>query len=772
MLTVVALFAIAGPTLGADENKAMPASTGVARAQSEFSSQVRPLVERLCLDCHGGAKPEASLDLARFADAPSLASNRDAWQKVSRRVRAEDMPPDDAPQPTAAERRQFVDAVRVVLAGGQTPTINPGRVTLRRLNRAEYDNTIHDLAGIDFHPAQDFPSDDVGYGFDNIGDVLSTPPLLLEKYLAAARRISEAAIVVPGPPRVQASLTDKRLKSKVAREEYGGRYLATNGEVYCKATVDAAGEFLVRVTAFGDQAGSEPAKMELSVDGEKQTVFDVTAEANAPRDYTHRLPLKVGDHRITLAFINDYYEPENPDAHRRDRNLAVMQVDVCGPLSDDFSKLPESHRRIIPRKPGAETQRADAEEFIKKFASRAYRRPARPDEVERLLKLFELAISDGQSFEQGMRLVMQAVLVSPHFLYRVELDPPGVAPGAAYEVSPFELASRLSYFLWSTMPDHELLTLARQNKLTEPDVLEAQVGRMLRDAKSEALVTNFAGQWLQLRLVRSLAPDTKDFPAFDEPLRAAMIRETELFFSAILRENHSVMEFLDADYTFVNDRLARHYGLPGGMGAEFRRVALPPEQRGGLLGEASVLALTSNPTRTSPVKRGRWVLENLLGTPPPAPPPDAPPLAEKDAGPLQGTLRERMSAHRDKAECAVCHKTMDPLGFGLENFDAIGAWRERDGGAPVDASGELPGGQTFRGPRELKGVLKSRRTLFLRCMAEKLLTYAIGRGLEYDDQQAVDAIVAASETDDRLQSMILAVVKSDPFRRRSAAATP
>jgi hypothetical protein len=499
-------------------------------------------------------------------------------------------------------------------------------------------------------------------------------------------------------------------------------------------------------------------------------VFDVAAEADAPQQYSQTVELKVGDHKLIAKFVNDYYEPDNPDPKRRDRNLAVLKFEVCGPVEEDYEKLPESHRRILPHKTTPETQQQDAEEFLKRFASRAFRRPARADEVERLVKLVNLALEQGDSFEQGMRLAVEATLVSPHFLYRVELDPPGAKPGQVYAVNQYELASRLSYFLWSSMPDHDLLEAAWKEKLRSPDVLQGQLERMLQDPKSAALVENFAGQWLQLRLVRAMTPDPRAYPAFDEPLRAAMVRETELFFETILRENRSVMEFLDADYTFVNERLARHYGLPDVKGNEFRKVPIPAAQRGGVLGQASILSLTSNPTRTSPVKRGRWVMENLLGTPPPPAPADVPPLDEKASGPLKGTLRERMTAHRAKTECAVCHKTMDPLGFGLENYDGVGAWRTEDGATPIDASGVLPGGQSFSGPRELRGVLKGRRTLFLRCMVEKLLTYGLGRGLEYDDQSAVDDIVAVAASDDRMQTLIKAVVDSEPFQKRVAAA--
>jgi hypothetical protein len=757
----------AGKSATVNPKPATPASPSLA---AEFTRQVQPLIKKFCRDCHSGAKPDGSLDLSRFTNADAVMAHRSVWEKVAVRLRSEEMPPADETQPTPHERRQLIDSIDRLLTRGTPGQRDPGRVTLHRLNRNEYNNTIRDLLGVDFHAGDDFPSDDVGYGFDNIGDVLSMPPPMVEKYLAAAHKIAEKAIVVPGPPPVETHLLGKGLNSKKGvgqKVDGGGRALNSNGEVFGDSQLPADGDYLLRVLAHGDQAGDEPARMELRVDGEKIRVFDVTAIRDEPAIYEAQLHLSAGKHKVAVAFINDFYEPNNPDPHRRDRNLTVHFIDVCGPLGIDQSKLPESHRRLIPRPLSAENRGKDIHDFVRRFASRAFRRPAKPEEVERLKKLAALAEEHGDSFEQGMRLVLEAILVSPRFLYRVEADPAGSQPGSVRLLNEFELASRLSYFLWSSTPDEQLLEAAYRGTLRKDGNLDTQARRMLSDPKARALVENFAGQWLELRMLKAFAPDTQRYPAFDEPLRAAMIEETERFFASVLQENRSVLDFLDADYSFVNERLAKHYGLSGVSGEEFRRVSLPADQRGGLLGQASILSLTSNPTRTSPVKRGRWVLENLLGTPPPPPPPNAPVLDDKPNAALKGTLRERLEQHRSKADCNVCHKSMDPLGFGLENYDAIGAWRTRDGNAPIDASGTLPGGRSFSGPRELRGILKARQTAFTSCLTEKLLTYALGRGLEYDDQGTVDDVVAAAGNDGyRFQTLLLAIVHSEPFQKR------
>jgi hypothetical protein len=447
----------------------------------------------------------------------------------------------------------------------------------------------------------------------------------------------------------------------------------------------------------------------------------------------------------------------------------VDSLEVQGPIEAAPRPVPESHSRIIFRDPKPGETRTCAREILGRFASRAFRRPATREEVDRLVDLAEAAMKDGDTFERGIQVALAATLVSPHFLFRVEMgnEP---APGSERQtLGDFDLATRLSYFLWSSMPDDALFVLAREGKLRDEVTLEAQARRMLNDPRAQALVENFAGQWLHLRNLKSVAPAKDRFPAFDEALRLAMQRETELFFESIVREDRSVLEFLDSEYTFLNERLAKHYGVDGVTGPEFRRVLLSGDRRGGLLGQASVLTVTSNPTRTSPVKRGKWILEQLLGTPPPPPPPDVPELKDDKDVVLRGSLRERMEQHRANPSCAACHSRMDPLGFGLENYDAIGAWRDQDGAFPIDTTGTLPTGQSFRGPKELKAILKGKEKDFTGCLTEKLLTYALGRGLESSDDCTVDKIARAVAADGhRFSRLVVEIVKSAPFRERRA----
>jgi hypothetical protein len=495
-----------------------------------------------------------------------------------------------------------------------------------------------------------------------------------------------------------------------------------------------------------------------------------------------------------VAFLNPYRDPKAAEPSKQQRQLLVRSIVLDGPHNPPPPRVPESHRRILGGNPHGEmrnlgtllslglgpfgfvsdsglrlavtqsSRREAAREVITRFATRAFRRPLKPEEAERYLKVYDQAEQDGERFENRIRLVLYRVLVSPHFLFRVELDPPDAKPGTSYPISEYELASRLSYFLWSSMPDDELLGLAARGELRQN--LEAQVWRLLQDPKSASFVQNFAGQWLTLRNLASASPDPKLFPSFDEELRSAMHRETELFFEAIMREDRSILDFLDASFSFVNERLAKHYGIEGVQGKEFQRVQLPAN-RGGLLTQASILTLTSNPTRTAPVKRGKWVLDQLLNTPPPPPPPDVPEITEEKQ--LTGSLRKVMELHRENALCASCHQRMDPIGFAFENYDAIGAWRDRDGKFPIDPSGGLPSGQMFQGPAELKTILKGKKDLFGRCLSEKMLTYALGRGLEYYDKCAVDKILIALEKNRfRFSTLVLEVVKSEPFQMRTA----
>jgi hypothetical protein len=615
-----------GLALAALLTSAALASAGPpAKPAPDYQKDIAPLVTRYCVSCHKGPRARGGLVLDKFPDQATVLKGRLTWEKVADALRAGDMPPPNRPRPGAAELdtlNAWLDAV--VLKADCAGQKDPGRVTLRRLNRAEYNNTIRDLVGVDFRPGDDFPSDDVGYGFDNIGDVLSLPPLLMEKYLAAAEKVVDRAFAGPA--------ARKRI--------------------------------------------------------------------------------------MTVPFENE-----------------------------------EAARRIL-----------------RGFAERAYRRPVNEEELRRLLRFVELAQKNGDGFETGIKLALQAVLVSPHFLFLVELDRRPNDPRSVRDLNDFELASRLSYFLWSSMPDDELFRLARERALRKGGVLEAQVRRMLKDSRARALTDNFAGQWLQTRNLKGFAPDPGLFPAFDEKLRAAMRKETELFFECVVREDRSVLDFIDSDFTFLNERLAKHYGIPGVQGDELRKVTLTGAARaarGGVLTQATVLAVTSNPTRTSPVKRGKWILENVLGTPPPPPPPGVEELQEGKDVELKGSLRQRMEQHRADPSCASCHQRMDPLGFGFENFDAVGAWRDKEGKHAIDPSGVLPNGQSFKGPAELKAILKGRSDAFARCLAEKMLTYALGRGVERSDRCAVDEIARNLAREQyKFSALVLQIVKSDPFQKR------
>jgi hypothetical protein len=507
--------------------------------------------------------------------------------------------------------------------------------------------------------------------------------------------------------------------------------------------------------------------MSVRFDEKEIRTFDIENTEEKPKFFEVRQRMSPGEHRFSVYYTNDYYKPDDPDPKNRDRDLIIESIQVRGPINVRQT-LPPSQRQILFVMPEAkQPKREVARKIIERFATKAYRRPVKSTEVDRLLKLFDQAERNGEPFERCIQLMCQAVLVSPHFLFRVEL---GAEPGSREKIQAlgdFELASRLSYFLWSTMPDEELFRLAQTGELQKPKVLSAQVKRMLRSPKAKAFVENFTGQWLQLRSLATIQPDPKLFPKFDRGLREAMQKEAELFFASILQEDRSILDLLQADYTFVNERLARHYGISGVTGPEFRRVTLTDPNRGGILTMASTLTVTSNPTRTSPVKRGKWILENILNAPPPPPPPDAGDLSEDEKEIASGSLRQRMEKHRTKAECAVCHAKLDPLGFGLENFDAIGTWRTHDGKFKVDAAGELPGGKTFRTPKELKTILLSREEEFRRCLIERLLTYALGRGMETSDRATIVQISEnVQKQQNRLSSILEQIVLSEAFRKR------
>jgi hypothetical protein len=770
---VCVALALAGCRKPAPTPKASSATRDAVVAKT-YERDIHPVVTQYCNNCHSAEKHKGDVVLDKFTTESSVMADRATWEKVLKNLRARAMPPEGKPQPEEPQRELIESWLETKLFAIDCDNPDPGRVTIRRLNRAEYNNTIRDLVGVDFQPADDFPADDVGYGFDNIGDVLSMPPILLEKYLAAAEKVLDSAIVDPHAKPRPARYAAVSLPGTAEGGAYTSniRALSSAGDVFVDYLAPADGEYGVRMRAFQQQAGDEPAKMSLRVGGKEARLFDVRPGEQRADIFETTVKLRAGTNRVAIAFVNPLSITNQPDPNtrRRDqrvtiktRRLMLEHVEFVPPAG--AQRIPESHKRIFACQPDGANHSECAREIISQFARRAFRRPVGNDEVDRLLKVYAMGQSENDSFERSIQLALQAVLVSPHFLFRGEIVPDPNNPKSVHPVNDFALASRLSYFLWSSMPDDELFYAASRGELRKPRVLEAQVKRMLKNPRSSALVKNFTGQWLQTRNLWKVTPDTNVFASFTDALRGDLERETELFFENVMREDRSVLDFIDGNYTFVNERLARHYRIKGIQGEEFQRVVFKDKSRGGVLTHGSVLTITSNPTRTSPVKRGKWVLDNLLGTPPPPPPPDVPDL--KDQKELTGTLRQKMELHRANPNCASCHDRMDPIGFGLENFDGVGVWRDKDGTAPIDPSGKLPNGQQFNGPSDLRKILRDQKDLFAHCLTEKMLTYALGRGLEYYDKCAVDKITTAlANKDYKFSVIIMEIVKSAPFQMR------
>jgi hypothetical protein len=723
--------------------------------------QAKPFVDKFCVGCHNAKKDSGGLNLAMPVD-------RATWVTVKRRVEMREMPPKNKPAPADADRAKFVAMVDVEMKKLPAGPASPGRVTMRRLNRVEYNRTIHDLCGIDFTPADDFPSDDVGHGFDNIGDVLSMPPILLEKYLTAAERVVDRTLngepAKPVSKRYRAQdLTPSNKAELKDRDGRKYRHLDTAGSVYIDHTFASSGEATIRGFAFGapfpGNRKLEAVKFAMRIDAKEFS--NERLPTNTFTGVEGKVRVTAGSHRIALALLN----PSDDEVKDERRTLGVAAIEIIEPIAVSSDK-PASYKLVMPGDVKDES-RDRARKILVSFAKRAYRRPTRGDEVERLMKLFDMT-RESDNFDKAVGIAMQAVLCSPHFIFRVEPDRTPDRPDGSYPLNSWEIASRLSYFLWSTMPDTELFSLAEQGKLQDPAVREQQVRRMLKDPKVAALVQNFGGQWLNLRNLAVVQPARRDFPIFDEPMRGYMRIETEMFFESIIKEDRSILDLIDADYTFVNQRLARLYKIDGVTGDEFRRVQLTDRNRGGVLTQASVLTVTSNPTRTSPVKRGKWILENILGAPPPPPPPDVPELKEDREARSSASLRERMQQHRLNPNCATCHERMDTLGFGFENFDAVGGWRTDDGKFKIDASGTLPDGKSFATPAELKKLLTRDAESFRRCLTEKLLTYALGRGVDRNDRPEVERIAkGVAAKGNKFNAMVLEIVQGDAFVRRT-----
>jgi mono/diheme cytochrome c family protein len=731
-----------------------------------FTAATRELFDDTCSECHNPTDLSGGFDVNVYRSVDTLATDRDRWESILAKLKSREMPPDDAViQPSDEQIHTLVKLLEKEFERADAAMKpDPGRVTARRLNRAEYTNTIRDLLAVDFRADRNFPTDDSGEGFDNIGDVLTVSPVLMEKYLAAAGRIAERAIAtgsLPKPVEVEYSLRFKNLR----------RIDPSNVEATHRFDFDA--DYELKIGLPGQRAkDAPPVTLGLWIDGKLEQTTRVETKPsglvyfNPFSEERIRVPITEGDHTLRLGFIDDPFVKTLPqdEIYKDSVNKWVGAVTVVGPFATSGEK--PSRKKILVCDPASGPRCVDR--ILATLARRAYRRPVTGAEVAALKRFVDMARADGQSVEQGIGLAIQAMLVSPHFLFHIERDLYPNDPGRMHRVSDVELASRLSYFLWNSMPDDELLSLAERRRLSVPQVLDAQVARLLADPKSAAMAENFAGQWLEIRNLDTIKPDPQKFPAWTPELREAMKTETRMFFDTILRENRPIGDFIDARYTFLNELLAKHYGIDGVSGPEFRRVDLETGERGGVLTHGSVLAVSSSPTRTSVVIRGKYILQNILGTPPPPPPADVPALDEQAVG-TTASLRKQMETHRTNAICASCHSRMDPLGFALENYDAIGKWRTMDGGFPVDSSGILPGGKKFANSAEMRQILSERVPELTRTLTEKLLIYSLGRGLQRYDRPTVNRItkkIAASGYG--FQTLVQEVVRSLPFQSRRA----
>ena len=752
----------------------MAVTATVLSAPAAHSAEPVSLTEQFCVGCHNESSRTGGVSLQGL-DPSTPEAHPAIWEKVLRKVASGEMPPDGLPSPEPARRAEFAAALESALDAAAEASPNPGRSPSHRLNRAQYSNAVRDLLDLDVEIESMLPVDDSGYGFDNIADVLTLSPALLDRYMFAARRVSRLA--------VGTASTRPQKDLYVRNRDTGFRdagHARTRPE---DLPLGAAGGSAIRY--YFPLTGTY--KFAVALDqGDSRTDYE-------QREVSHRV--EAGMHTLALALPG---ESSRPEMARPDGASAIVKphppldirldggrlelselpdaaipykirwISIEGPFDPEGPGETPSRRKIFLCRPSrVEEEVTCAERILGRLAREAYRRPVDSIDVGALMAMYQKGREAG-GFDRGIEQAIRALLVSPSFLFRIERDPVGAAPGEVYPVSDIELASRLSFFLWSSLPDEILLEAAERGRLRDPGEFERQVRRMLRDPRSMALVENFAGQWLELRKVVRAKPDEILFPTFDADLRFAMKRETELFFWDVLRNSRSVLELLDSERAFLNERLAGHYGMAGVHGSQFRQVGLSDPTRGGLLGQGSILTVTSYPNRTSVVIRGKWVLENLFGMPPPPPPPDIPELEESAPSGENLTLRELMTLHSRNPTCASCHVRMDAIGFALENFDAIGRWRDTDDGVPIDAAGSLPGGVSFDGPADLKRVFRTRfRGEFVRTVAEKLLTYALGRGLEYYDRATVRRIVReASESDYRMADLIVSVTKSLPFQMR------
>jgi hypothetical protein len=770
-------------------------TAGAGRATLQGPADAAPqrvLLDKYCVTCHNqrartGGLALDTLDVAHVNAQPAV------WEAVVRKLRTGAMPPQGLPRPGDADVASLTSWLTEEL--DRTASVpNPGRPLLRRLNRAEYGNVVRDLLALDVDVRSLLPADDSAFGFDNNADLQVVSPSLLDRYLSAADRVS--ALAVGDPSTVAGSESYYTRGDQSQSQHLEGLPLGTVGGIGVRHTFPLDGEYqfqvtLIRTNLEATRGLEHPHQLEIAIDGERVFLGALGGDAEAGQTGTiteksdatdarlrARVRVKAGPHLVTATFVRKIAEStnrlrpflrSNAGTYDSTGRPHVKSLTIAGPFDATGPGDTPSRRRIFVCHPtstaSASSEEGCARRVLTTLARRAYRRPVNEDDVAPLLTFYRAGRRTG-TFETGVQLALRRLLASPMFVFRVEDDPAGAAVS---RVSDVDLASRLSFFLWSSMPDDTLLDLAAANGLHAPAVLEAQVRRMLADPKADALVENFAGQWLHIRNLQNIAPNTDEFPDFDNDLREAFRHETELFFRSVMREDRNVLDLLTADYTFVNERLAKHYGVPGVYGSQFRRVTVADDARRGLLGKGSILLVTSHADRTAPTLRGKWILENLLGTPPPAPPGNVPPF-EQTAGPKPRTIRERMEIHRANPSCAGCHRSMDALGFTLENFNAVGAWRTRDAGLDVNAQGTMADGQAAVGVTGLRAALLKRPEVFVQTLTEKLMTYALGRGLQYYDMPAIRRILRESAAqDDRFSSIVLGIVKSTPFEMRRKA---
>jgi cytochrome c5 len=753
----------AGCILAADASRPKPTTPAVNTAS--FDAKVKPILKNTCSGCHNAVLTSGGVNLLPYLDAGTLLDDRASWEKILQKIESGEMPPKGIPRPSQDKISALIDFLHSEFNKADAAIKpDPGRVTAKRLNRNEYRNTIRDLLAVEFRAEKDLPTDDSGYGFDNIGDVLSVSPILMEGYLKAAETIASRAMGAdPLPKKPIESTCDLKTRT-LRRLDYS--------TVEAAHRIDFDGEYTVRFGFPGERtADAKPVKMAFYMDGQLLDTIEVETKPsklvyfNPFSDGEMRVYLPEGDHVFRAAFLDDAFVKAfktDKEAYNEKKNKYIGSFTFVGPFPAKVEKA--SRKKILICDP-ASGQKC-VERIVTNLAHHAFRRPVTRAEVTSYMKFVAMAKAQGQSTEQGIQLALEAILVSADFLFRMERDPDPVDPARVHRLSDTELATRLSYFLWSSMPDDELLTLAESNKLHIPAVLDAQVKRMMIDKKAAAFAENFAGQWLEVRNLDSITPDPDKFPEWTPGLKEDLRIETRMFFQYVLSENRPISEMIDAKYTFLNESLAKFYGIDGVKGPDFRKVDLTTDQRGGILTQGAVLAVSSYPNRTSPTIRGKYVLSNVLGTPPPPPPPDVPALDVSKVG-SDISLRKQLEAHRSNPVCASCHSKMDVLGFGLENYNAIGKWRTMDGKFPVDVGGTMPNGKSFETAAQMRAVLQGSMPQITRCLTEKVMTYALGRGMQPYDNRTLNQITKAVEADGQhFQTLIYEVVRSLPFQSR------